>query len=75
MAQLTIKQSLNKIYYKQPVVRKDIEQFATALSAFYHKITAGQIEGNQETHLRDFLKATFYKDYAGKRFNKSVSFR
>lgn len=64
MAQLTIKQSLNKIYYKQPVVRKDIEQFATALSAFYHKITAGQIEGNQETHLRDFLKTTFYKDYA-----------
>lgn len=63
MAQLTIKQSIKKIYYQQPVVKEDMLKFKTALSEFYHKILDKQIEGNQETHLRDFLKSTFYKDY------------
>ena len=39
MAQLTIKQSINKIYYQQPVVKEDILKFKTALSEPRNSLT------------------------------------
>lgn len=55
MAQLTIKQSINKIYYQQSVVKEDMLKFKTALSEFYHKILDKQMKETKKLTYVIFL--------------------
>lgn len=53
---------LNKAFLKVSPNRTEIERFKTNLKKLLGKIDEIEREENQKTHLRDFLRDTYYKD-------------
>ena len=58
----TPKQSLNKAFLKQRPLRSDIDLFKDNLTKLLGKIDEIEREENQKTHIRDFLRDTYYKE-------------
>ena len=56
------KKALNKGYFKQRPLRSEIDLFKGNLVTLLSKIDEIETEENQKTHIRDFLRDTFYKD-------------
>lgn len=54
--------ALNKAFLKQRPVRSDIDLFKNNLLKLLGKIDEIEREENQKTHIRDFLRDTFYKE-------------
>lgn len=59
---LTPKQSLNKAYLKEKVLRSDIEKFKSNLLNLLNNIDHEESEENVKNHLKDFLNDTYYKN-------------
>jgi len=58
----TPKQSLNKAFLKQRPLRSEIDLFKDNLTKLLGKIDEIEREENQKTHVRDFLRDTYYKE-------------
>ncbi len=58
----TPKQSLNKAFLKQRPLRSEIDLFKENLTKLLGKINEIEREENQKTHIRDFLRDTYYKE-------------
>ena len=58
----TPKQSLNKAFLKLRPLRSEIDQFKENLVKLLGKIDEIEREENQKTHVRDFLRDTYYKE-------------
>lgn len=58
----TPKQSLNKAFLKQRPLRNEIDLFKDNLTKLLGKIDEIEREENQKTHVRDFLRDTYYKE-------------
>ncbi len=58
----TPKQSLNKAFLKQRPLRSEIDLFKDNLTKLLGKIDEIEREENQKTHIRDFLRDTYYKE-------------
>jgi adenine-specific DNA-methyltransferase len=58
----TPKQSLNKAFLKIRPLRSDIDHFKENLIKLLGKIDEIEREENQKTHVRDFLRDTYYKE-------------
>ncbi|MFW6369786.1 MAG: DUF7149 domain-containing protein, partial [Bacteroidota bacterium] len=56
-------QSLNKTFRKEKVKREDFDCFKRELKRLIERINEEESEEHLKTPLRDFLKATFYKQY------------
>jgi hypothetical protein len=56
------KQALNKAYLKQRPLRSEINLFKQNLIRLLEKVDEIEREENQKTHIRDFLRDTFYKE-------------
>lgn len=63
MKTISIADALPKSFKRATVRRNDIEDFRTSLSDYLSKIEGEGREGKLEGYQRDFLRATFYKDY------------
>ncbi|MCL5029921.1 MAG: hypothetical protein M1480_12990 [Bacteroidetes bacterium] len=59
---LTPKQTLNKAYLKEKVLRSDIEKFKSNLLNLLNNIDHEESEENVKNHLKDFLNDTYYKN-------------
>ncbi|MHB8853893.1 MAG: DUF7149 domain-containing protein [Ignavibacteriaceae bacterium] len=62
LSPLTPKQSLNKAYLKEKVLRVDIEKFKSNLENLLHNIDHEESEENVKNHLKEFLNDTYYKN-------------
>ena len=60
--QLTPRQSLNKAYLKEKILRSDIETFKKNLKYLFDRIDDEEREENIKTLLRDFLNQTYYEE-------------
>ena len=58
----TPKQSLNRAFLKQRPLRSEIDHFKDNLIKLLGKIDEIEREENQKTHVRDFLRDTYYKE-------------
>ena len=58
----TPKQSLNKAFLKQRPLRSEIDLFKDNLTKLLGNIDEIEREENQKTHIRDFLRDTYYKE-------------
>ncbi|MBT3464006.1 class I SAM-dependent DNA methyltransferase, partial [archaeon] len=56
------RQALNKAFLKIKPNRKEIESFKANLIKLLDKVDEIEREENQKTHLRDFLRDTYYKE-------------
>jgi adenine-specific DNA-methyltransferase len=56
------RKALNKAFLKVKPNRKDIESFKNNLIKLLDNVDEIEREENQKTHLRDFLRDTYYKD-------------
>ncbi|MCL4547030.1 MAG: BREX-1 system adenine-specific DNA-methyltransferase PglX [Bacteroidetes bacterium] len=59
---LTPRQSLNKAYLKEKILRSEIDLFKDNLNKLFEKIDHEEREENAKTILRDFLNDTYYKE-------------
>lgn len=59
---LTPRQSLNKAYLKEKILRSEIENFKENLAKLIDSIDHEEREENTKTILRDFLNNTYYKE-------------
>lgn len=59
---LTPRQSLNKAYLKEKILRSEIDLFKNNLSKLFETIDHEEREENVKTILRDFLNNTYYQD-------------
>jgi hypothetical protein len=62
LKQITPRQSLNKAYLKEKILRSDIEVFQNNLISLFNLIDIEEREENIKTLLRDFLNETYYKE-------------
>jgi len=56
------RKALNKAFLKVKPIRSEIEKFKGNLIKLLDKVNEIEREENQKTHLRDFLRDTYYKD-------------
>jgi len=68
---LKITESISKAFRQLPIAKDDIVRFRTALRVLIGNINSIALEKNQETYLRDFLRATFYLQYDINKPNES----
>jgi len=59
---LTLTQALNKAYLRIKPKRLEFDNFNESLSKFLKSINESESEEHNKTHIRDFLKSTFYND-------------
>jgi hypothetical protein len=59
---LSPRQSLNKAYLKEKILRSDIDLFKDNLTQLFERIDHEEREENAKTILRDFLNDTYYKE-------------
>lgn len=63
MKTISVTEALPKNFTHASVKRNDIENFRTSLAEYLSNIQNEGREGKLEGYQRDFLRATFYKDY------------